>query len=154
MSTPELVQAIIDASRQMGLPCGTLIAVPVPAENELPVDLLESVVSSALAAAKSQAIKGSASTPFLLDKIAQQTGGASLKANVALLDNSRNRSPEARGWFRFLVENHFLFDTPQADTALDQSWDRYAAIILADLQPIDDALAQKLDEFVANAANT
>jgi hypothetical protein len=71
------------------------------------------------------------------------------KANVALLDNSRNRSPEARGWFRFLVEGHFLFDTPQTDTALEQSWDRYAAIILPDLQPIDDAIAQKLDAFVA-----
>jgi hypothetical protein len=71
------------------------------------------------------------------------------KATIALLDNSRNRSAEARGWFRFLAEGHFLFDTPQTDTALQQSWDRYDAILLPDLRLIGDALARKLDDFVA-----
>ena len=71
------------------------------------------------------------------------------KANVALLDNSRNRSAETQGWFRFLAEGHFLFDTPQTATALDASWDRYEAIVLPDLRPISDALAQKIDEYVA-----
>jgi hypothetical protein len=70
-------------------------------------------------------------------------------ANIALLNNSRNRSNETKGWFRFLVENHFLFDTPQTDTFQDQPWDRYAAIVLPDLQPIGDELAARLDAFVA-----
>jgi len=69
-------------------------------------------------------------------------------ANVALLNNSRNHSNETKGWFRFLVENHFLFDTPQTETAPDQPWDRYQAIILPDLQPVGDELAAKLDGFV------
>jgi hypothetical protein len=67
------------------------------------------------------------------------------QANVALLDDSRTRSGEARGWFRFLVENHYLFDTPQIDTALESSWDRYTTIILPDLKYVSDALAAKLD---------
>ena len=70
-------------------------------------------------------------------------------ANVALLDNSRNHASETKGWFRFLVENHFLFDTPQTDTCLEQSWDQYQAIVLPDLQPISDELAARLDAYVA-----
>jgi hypothetical protein len=69
------------------------------------------------------------------------------QANVALLDDSRTRSVEARGWFRFLVENHYLFDTPQTDVALESSWDRYTTIILPDLKYVSDALAAKLDAF-------
>jgi hypothetical protein len=71
------------------------------------------------------------------------------KANVALLDNSRGNAPETRGWFRFLVENHFTFDLPQVATALEASCDRYQAIILPDLRQISDALAAKIDEYVA-----
>jgi hypothetical protein len=71
------------------------------------------------------------------------------RANVALLDNSRNHSAETQGWFRFLVEGHFLFDTPQTETALDASWDRYRCVIVPDLQSMSDDLAAKLDAFVA-----
>ena len=70
-------------------------------------------------------------------------------ANVALLDDSRGRSAECKGWFRVLAENHFLFDLPQAATALDLSWERYAAIVLPDLQRVSDALAAKIDAWVA-----
>jgi pseudouridine-5'-phosphate glycosidase len=85
---PHEAAAIIRASQGMGLTAGTLIAVPVPVEDELPAEQLESVISSALEAARAQAIQGSASTPFLLNRIAQETNGASLRANVALLENN------------------------------------------------------------------
>ena len=77
------------------------------------------------------------------------SGRSSSAANVALLDHSRNTAAETQGWFRFLVEGHFLFDTPQTDTVLDASWDQYRCIILPDLQPMSDALAARLDEYVA-----
>jgi len=73
------------------------------------------------------------------------TGNVS-RANVALLDNSWVNAPEAR----VLAENHFLFDAPQTSAALDLTWGRYEAIILPDLQPMSDALAARLDAFVAN----
>ena len=56
---------------------------------------------------------------------------------------------EFRGWFRFLIEGHFLFDTLMESAALDLPWDRYDAVILPDFQPVSDALARKLDDFVA-----
>jgi pseudouridine-5'-phosphate glycosidase len=88
VETPEDAAAIVHAGRRMGLPGGTLIAVPVPAGAELPAGRLESAVHAALAEAQARDIEGSASTPFLLRWIARYTDGASLKSNVALLENN------------------------------------------------------------------
>ncbi len=88
VDTPDEAARIIHASRQMGLPGGILVAVPVPAEAELPAERLESAIASALAEAQARGVERSASTPFLLRWIARETDGASLKANVALLENN------------------------------------------------------------------
>ena len=88
VDTPREAAAIIRARQRMALPGGTLIAVPVPADDELPAGQLEEAIVSALAQAQARGIKGSATTPFLLARIERQTGGASLKANVALLENN------------------------------------------------------------------
>jgi pseudouridine-5'-phosphate glycosidase len=88
VETPQEAAAIIYAGQRMGLPGGTLITVPVPAEAELPAKCLEAAISAAMDEAKARDIDGSASTPFLLRWIARQTNGASLKANVALLENN------------------------------------------------------------------
>jgi pseudouridine-5'-phosphate glycosidase len=80
--------AIISAGRRLGLAAGVLITVPLPAADELPAALLEPAIASALAEARARGIEGSASTPFLLKWIGRQTEGASIKANVALLENN------------------------------------------------------------------
>ena len=71
------------------------------------------------------------------------------RANVALLNIRQHDQVEFRGWYRFLVENHYLFDTPLTVAALDLPWDKYEAIIVPDLEPIGLALAERLDAFVA-----
>ena len=63
------------------------------------------------------------------------------KANIALLKSDRVSADAFKGWFRFLVENHFLFDTLTADAALDLAWDKYQAIVLPDVRPMSDELA-------------
>jgi pseudouridine-5'-phosphate glycosidase len=88
VDSPQEAAAIIRAGQAMALTGGMLITVPVPAPHELPAEDLESVIAAALAAAQAQGIEGSATTPFLLQWIAEKTGGASLKANVALLENN------------------------------------------------------------------
>ncbi len=88
VTSPGEAAAIIHAGRRLGLPGGTLITVPVPAPVELSARQLETAISAALAEAQARDIEGSASTPFLLRWIARQTDGASLKANVALLENN------------------------------------------------------------------
>ena len=71
------------------------------------------------------------------------------QADVLLLNNNRCSDPESRGWFRALVEGHFLFDAPLLDTALEHDWSGYHAVILPDIRYLSDALAAKLDAFVA-----
>lgn len=71
------------------------------------------------------------------------------RAEIALLDDSRGNSAECRGWYRALSEHHHLFDLPQVDAALDLPWERYRAVILPDLRYLSDALAARLDRFVA-----
>jgi hypothetical protein len=71
------------------------------------------------------------------------------RANIALLDGAMGNQQEYRGWFRFLVENHFLFDALLEDTVLELPWDRYDAFILPDYQAVSDELAARIDDFVA-----
>jgi pseudouridine-5'-phosphate glycosidase len=80
--------AIIRAGREMGLPGGTLVVVPVPTDDEMAPERLQEAIDSALSEAAARGIEGSASTPFLLRWVARETGGASLKANVSLLENN------------------------------------------------------------------
>jgi pseudouridine-5'-phosphate glycosidase len=88
VDTPREVASIIQASQHLGMPGGIVVAVPVPAEAELPAEDLEAAITSALNEAQARGIERSASTPFLLKWIARETEGASLKANVALLENN------------------------------------------------------------------
>jgi pseudouridine-5'-phosphate glycosidase len=86
--TPEEVAALFRAQRALGLPGGMLVTVPVPAEFELPAAQMEAAIGGALAEADAQGIKGKALTPFLLSRISKLTGEASLRANLALLENN------------------------------------------------------------------
>jgi len=86
--TPAEVAALFRAQRALGLPCGMLVAVPIPAEFEPPADQMEAAIAQALAAAEAQGIKGKAMTPFLLSRVSALTGEASLRANLALLENN------------------------------------------------------------------
>jgi len=67
---------------------GLLLAVPVPAADELPPAAVEQALAAALAEADRQGISGPAVTPFLLRRVGELTSGASLRANVALLQNN------------------------------------------------------------------
>jgi hypothetical protein len=75
--------------------------------------------------------------------------GLTSKATIAVLHGPLGNVNEFRGWFRFLVEHHYCFDTMMEEVALELPWDKYRAIVLPDFQAISDALAARLDEFVA-----
>jgi pseudouridine-5'-phosphate glycosidase len=72
----------------MGLVGGLLVAVPVPTEAEFVASEAELAIEKALAAANAQGITGKAITPFVLAKVARQTEGRSVRANLALLRNN------------------------------------------------------------------
>ena len=86
--TPEEVAALWRAQRELGLPGGMLVTVPVPEEAELPADQMNAAIDQALGEASAEGIGGKALTPFLLGRIVELTGRASLRANLALLENN------------------------------------------------------------------
>lgn len=74
----------------LGLKGGQLVANPVPANIEIPADVLAPMIAQAQKEAEAQNIKGKAVTPFLLNRLFELTEGACLKTNVALIiDNAR-----------------------------------------------------------------
>jgi hypothetical protein len=69
-------------------------------------------------------------------------------ARTALLTGRHGSPEEFRGWFRVLVEHHFLFDTLLIDRAEASLLSRYDALILPDHEPIPAEVATTIDRFV------
>ena len=85
---PEQIAAIVGARRELGLPGGELVCVPLPEADALPQALAERAIVEAQREADARGIHGGASTPFMLERIAALTDGASVRANMALLINN------------------------------------------------------------------
>ncbi|HEX9935997.1 MAG TPA: pseudouridine-5'-phosphate glycosidase [Longimicrobium sp.] len=86
--TPDDVAALWQAHRKLGAPGSLLLCAPPPADTALPTHAVEGAIRQALAQADARGIRGKEVTPFLLSAVAEQTGGKSLEANVALLRNN------------------------------------------------------------------
>lgn len=88
VETPQEVAAIARASQQLGLSGAILVGVPVPASAEIPAERISTVIAEAQEEARSLGIAGHGLTPFLLARLDELTGGASTRANIALLENN------------------------------------------------------------------
>lgn len=86
--SPEEVGEIFSSQRQLGIDSALLVTVPVPEEFEVPGEQLQKVLDEALDEAERNAIGGRELTPFLLSQMSQRSEGATLKANIALLENN------------------------------------------------------------------
>lgn len=82
------VANIFRAQRDLGIESALLVVVPVPAKSEVPEEELQQVLTTALEDAEWKEITGPALTPFLLSQMAERSGGATLRANIALLENN------------------------------------------------------------------
>lgn len=82
------VGEIFRVQRVLQMSSALLVTVPVPEAFEVPAEQLTAALDTALAAAEATGIGGRDLTPFLLSAMAQQSEGATLKANIALLENN------------------------------------------------------------------
>jgi len=82
------VADIFRAQRTLGLESALVVGVPVPPKAEVPAEELQQVLTTALEDAEWNGIVGPALTPFLLRQMAERSGGATLRANIALLENN------------------------------------------------------------------
>jgi pseudouridine-5'-phosphate glycosidase len=88
--SPEEVAAVVRGRDALGLSHAVVVAQPVAEQDEMDPDLHERTLTTGLAEAARRRVSGKDVTPFLLGWFHEQTGGASLAANVALvLANAR-----------------------------------------------------------------
>ena len=88
LSGPEEAARILRAKWELGLTGGAVIANPIPAEYELDFEEMEEVIARALEAAREAGIRGKDTTPFLLARIKEYTGGKALASNLQLAYNN------------------------------------------------------------------
>jgi pseudouridine-5'-phosphate glycosidase len=81
----------IQADLEMG---GVLIANPIPEADAWEPEAIEAFIAQALADADAKGIAGKATTPFLLQRIFELTGGKSLASNIALVKNNARVAAE------------------------------------------------------------
>jgi pseudouridylate synthase len=88
-SVPDVAAAaaLVRAHLELGERTGMLLCTPVPEGAALPFDLVAEVVERAVDESRVSLVRGPALTPWLLARIAELTGGASIRANTALIVN-------------------------------------------------------------------
>jgi pseudouridine-5'-phosphate glycosidase len=93
------IAAVMATKWRLGLGGGLVVANPIPREAEIPAAEIAGHIETALAEAARQGVQGKAVTPFLLARLEQLTGGASLEANVALVRSNARLAAEIAGAF-------------------------------------------------------
>jgi pseudouridylate synthase len=88
------VAELLKAQRGLAIESALLVAVPVPVAAEVPSQLLNQVLEDAVAEANSRQVGGRDLTPYLLSRMAEQSEGATLRANIALLENNARIAAE------------------------------------------------------------
>ena len=90
LNSPLEIARVLHAKWSMGLQGGMVIANPIPDAFAMPRALIDGAIEQALQEASAQGIGGKESTPFLLARVCELTGGDSLAANIQLvLNNAR-----------------------------------------------------------------
>jgi pseudouridylate synthase len=94
---PEEIAAIARKHWEIGQTSAVLVVNPPPQEVAIPAARVAGEIEQALQEAAERHIRGQAVTPFLLQRVTELTGGASLRANLGLLrSNARLASQIAR----------------------------------------------------------
>ena len=88
VDTPAELAAAFRASLDLGLRGGMLVTNPIPEEFAMDHEVINRAIDEAVAQANAQGIHGKATTPFLLAKIKEITGGSSLDSNIQLVFNN------------------------------------------------------------------
>lgn len=88
LDTPQEIAQVLHIKWETGLSGGVVIANPIPEAYALPKTEIDRIIEEALLEARHQGVKGKETTPFLLAKIVELSGGKSLEANIQLVLNN------------------------------------------------------------------
>ena len=88
MDTVEDMAAAFKAQHDLGMKGGMLVANPIPEEYAMPLEVINAAIDQAIAESVKKGIHGKETTPFLLARVAELTGGDSLASNIRLVFNN------------------------------------------------------------------
>ena len=88
MDTPEEIAKALRIQHDIGMKGGMLVTNPIPEEYAMDGDEIDRAIEQALDEAKEKGIHGKETTPFLLARIKDITGGDSLASNIRLVFNN------------------------------------------------------------------
>ena len=97
LDTPDAVAAAFRAKLEMGLKGGMLVTNPIPEEYSMDPGIINRAIDEAVQEANRKGIKGKQTTPFLLAKIKDITGGDSLASNIRLVYNNAQLAAQVAG---------------------------------------------------------
>ena len=88
VDSPEELAAIFRAQRELNYKGGMLVTNPIPEQYAMDKEVIDKAIEQALAEAKEQHVHGKETTPFLLARVVELTGGDSLESNIKLVLNN------------------------------------------------------------------
>ena len=88
LDTPQELAKAFHVKRELGMEGGMLVTNPIPEEYSMDPAVINKAIDEAVAEAKAKGIHGKETTPFLLAKIKDLTGGDSLASNIQLVYNN------------------------------------------------------------------
>ncbi|AUU86225.1 pseudouridine-5'-phosphate glycosidase [Leclercia sp. LSNIH1] len=88
LDSAEAIARAMAVKWQTGLNGGLVVANPIPEQFAMPEETINGAIDQAVKEAEEQGVTGKASTPFLLARVAELTGGDSLKSNIQLVFNN------------------------------------------------------------------
>jgi pseudouridylate synthase len=94
LDSPESIAGTLLAHWSIDGAGGALVANPIPEGAAIDYQEIEAIIQRAVGEAEAQGVMGKRVTPFLLSRIVELTGGASLNANIALVKNNARLATE------------------------------------------------------------
>ena len=95
IDTTKELAAAFKAQNEMGLGGGMLVTNPIPEEYSMDPAVINAAIDQAIAECQEKGIHGKETTPFLLARVAQITGGNSLASNIRLVYNNAKVAAQA-----------------------------------------------------------
>lgn len=93
-SPAELAKAI-HVKKELGMQGGILVSNPIPEEYSMDPAVINKAIDQAVKEAEEQGVHGKATTPFLLARVKELTGGDSLDSNIQLVYNNAKLAAQA-----------------------------------------------------------
>ena len=88
VDSPLELAKIFKTQNDLGLGGGILVTNPIPEEFSMPKAVIDAAIDTAIAECREKGIHGKETTPFLLARVAELTGGDSLASNIRLVYNN------------------------------------------------------------------